>query len=132
MAEKNIILEEIARATRQVEEVAKMRIEEQSKFKEEIAKQFLKLQRVVHSIMTEEGIILTNFKWVRISKIVDTLRKYSDVIDTEAELFAKKYGFSTEVVKKIFSTKNSNYTWARRLESYDKSEISYYILVPKD
>jgi len=100
----NKILDELKKATEQVQIIASMEAEERKKYLDAVSKQFFELQKTVHSIISEEGIILKNFKWMHVKRI-NTL-KFKDFIENEAKLFAKKYGFSEQTVFSILKAKN--------------------------
>lgn len=126
MAENNTgILEELKKATEQVQKVAEMEAKEQAAYKEAVAKQFFELQKAVHSIISEEGIILKNFKWQWIDS-EKTEIGFDCFIENKAKLFAQKYGFSEECVRRILKTRNSGVVFETRYHT------SYYMLVPKE
>ena len=120
----NGILDELKRATQQVQEIAKMEAEQRSQYETEVAKQFFELQKTVHSIISEEGIILKNFKW----KVVEEFNRnpFNIFIERKATLFANAYGFSKETVLSMLETKNNG---LYKVEFYG---FKYYMLVPKE
>ncbi|MBQ2916778.1 MAG: hypothetical protein IJE59_01145 [Clostridia bacterium] len=120
----NGILDNLKTATQQVQEVAKMEAEQRSQYKDEVAKQFFELQKTVHSIISEEGIILKNFEWKKCN--VETYLCYDEYISKIAKLFSYKYGFNEEIVLDLLITKNNGYA-----EKY-AGEVHYITLVPKE
>ena len=123
MADK--ILDELKKATEQVQAIAStMEAEQRSEYLEAFSQQFFELQKTVHSIISEKGIILNNFKWEEYE--VQTDIPYIKYIEKEAELFADKYGFSKQVVLELVQTQNKGYAKKRfRI-------LCYYMLVPKE
>lgn len=130
MAENNtVILEELKKATEQVQKVVEMEAKEQAAYKEAVAKQFFELQKAVHSIISEEGIILKNFEWVWVRREL-TDQKIGPLIKKQANLLACEYGFSNECVERILKIKNEGeYVEGQTSNFYPC--ISYYKLVPK-
>ncbi|MBQ3145776.1 MAG: hypothetical protein IJB90_04350 [Clostridia bacterium] len=59
----NKILDELKKATQQVQVIASMEAKQRSEYLEAVSQQFFELQKTVHSIISEEGIILNNFDW---------------------------------------------------------------------
>ena len=78
----------------------------------------------VHSIISEEGIILKNFEWKKCN--VETYLCYDEYISKIAKLFSYKYGFNEEIVLDLLITKNNGYA-----EKY-AGEVHYITLVPKE
>ena len=124
MADTNNILDELKKATEQVQQIACMEAGERKKYLDEVSKQYFELQKTVHSMISEEGIILNNFEWEWIDKEVSR-QWFKDFINNKASLFAKKHGFSKDTVKKLLIEKNEG--------CYDEGHgmTSYYMLVPK-
>lgn len=120
----NNILDELKKATEQVQVIASMETKERQEYLDAVSKQFFELQKTVHSIISEEGIILNNFEWEWI-KNESTIKRFETFINGKAKLFASKYGFSEKIVKDLLVIKNNGV--------YDEypSSVSYYMLVPK-
>ena len=117
----NKILEGLKKATEQVEVIASMEAKQRSEYLETVSQQFFELQKTVHSIISEKGIILNNFTWKKY-KTTTGLRP-DEFISRIAKLFANQYGFTEEVVLDLLETKNKGYvgkSWG---------EIEYYMLV---
>jgi len=123
----NKILDELKKATQQVQQIAKMEEEERTKYKDEVAKQFFELQKTVHSIINEEGIILKNFRWEWIARERSKLL-FNSFINCKAELLATEYGFSKQSFLNLLKVKNEG---AFSYEEFGTA-ISYYMLVPKE
>ena len=119
----NKILDELKKATEQVQVIASMEAKQRSEYLEAVSQQFFELQKTVHSIISEEGIILNNFKWEKWTTA--TMLSPEFFIKRFAELFAKEYGFDEKVVFNLLKTKNNGYI-GKFLGSVD-----YYALVPK-
>jgi len=124
MATENKILEELKKATEQVQAIASMEAKQRSEYLKAVSKQFFELQKTVHSIISEEGIILNNFEW-KYGK-VETYISDNDYICKIAKLFAKKYGFNENVVLELFRTKNRGYAEKKF------GTVYFYTLVPKE
>ena len=120
----NNILNELKKATEQVQQIASMETKERQEYLAAVAEQYFELQKTVHSIISEEGIILNNFKWEWINKETNNVR-FSYFIEDKAKLFASKYGFTRELVEELLKTKN------RAAYSDWTCYSSYYMLVPK-
>jgi hypothetical protein len=120
----NNILDELKKATEQVQVIASMEVKERQEYLTAVSEQFFEFQKAVRSIVSEEAIILNNFKWEWIDKERNT-KCFDYFIKCKAKLFASKYGFSKEIVEELLKTKNKPvYTdW-----TYNSS---YYMLVPK-
>lgn len=88
----NGILDELKKATETVQQIAEMEEKERTEYLDEAAKQFFGLQKTVHSIISEEGIILKNFKWKWIANELNFLEAY-DFFSNKAKLFEAQYGF---------------------------------------
>ena len=124
MTTDNKILDELKKATEKVQVIASMEAKQRSEYLEAVSKQFFELQKTVHSIIREEGIILNNFKWKSYMTTTDLYP--NEYISRIAKLFANKYGFNEEVVLDLFMTKNKGYvkkSWG---------DLYYYTLVPKE
>ena len=120
----NKILAELKKATEQAQAIASMEAKQRSEYLKELSHQFFELQKTVHSIISEEGIILENFTW---KNCKTTINLWPDqLISRIAKLFANQYGFKEEAVLDLFKTKNEGY--AKR----NWGEIYYYTLVPKE
>lgn len=120
----NKILEELKKATEQVHVIASMEAKQRSEYLEELSRQFFELQKTVHTIISEEGIILNNFKWEWICSEKNR-GSFDSFLESKAQLFASKYGFSKETVKSILKAKNAGE------EKNEHYYVSYYRLVPK-
>lgn len=120
----NKILDELKKATQQVQVIASMEAKERAEYLEAVSKQFFELQKTVHTIISEEGIILNNFDWEWVSSERYT-GSMDSLLEIKAQLFASKYGFSKETVKSILKAKNTE-------EKTTHHFVSYYKLVPKE
>lgn len=120
----NKILEELKKATEQVETIASMEVKQRSEYLETVSQQFFELQKAVHSIISEKGIMLNNFTWKKYNTKTELWP--NQFIERIAKLFANQYGFTEKVVLDLFETKNKGYV--------EKSwgEVFYYTLVPKE
>ncbi len=121
----NKILDELKKATQQVQVIASMEAKQRSEYLEAVSQQFFELQKTVHSIISEEGIILNNFDWEWIKNEKNDY-EFEHFIDNKASLFAAKYGFSKETVKDILLRENEG--CYRR---YIDNTFYYFMLVPK-
>lgn len=122
----NKILDELKKATQQVQVIASMEAKQRSEYLEAVSQQFFELQKTVHSIISEEGIILNNFDWEWIKNEKNNY-KFEYFIDNKASLFAAKYGFSKETVKDILLRKNEGCYCRYAIDN----TYYYFMLVPK-
>ncbi len=124
----NGILDELKKATETVQRIVEMEGKERTEYLDEVAKQFFGLQETVHSIISEEGIILKNFEWKWIKEERICYYNTDLFFSQKAKLFADQYGFSYEKVFNLLELKNESKYYYTRVDR----TISYYMLVPKE
>lgn len=96
------LVEKFQEAIKACEEISVKQLNAQ---KQEIAKQFEELRKVVYEIVDEKTIILANLNWKRAEKIVAA--PFYEVLKAEAKRISMIYGYPAETIFEILNTKNA-------------------------
>lgn len=106
MENNTTLLEQLQNANKLAKKVATMEADERKAYKDKLLEVYNDFRETVFGLTDEVGIIMNNYEWVLKEIYPRTDMLLSESWENDAEIFALENGFSLDIVKKLYDTKN--------------------------
>lgn len=133
------LLEQIENAIGLAKQVETMKTDERKAYTDKLLKLYDEFHKTVFGITDEEGIIMANYEWLPVKHRYEKKRSINKVWKNAAKNFALENGFNINVVKKLYSLKNTIGAYREDVFSpYGRAmfpiawQYHYFILQKKD